>query len=310
MSNGTQADNVSVIIPAFNAALTIERAIKSVLIQKYILEILIIDDCSVDETVAIVVQLAKYAEKVKLLRHYTNKGASAARNTGIANAKGDFIAFLDADDVWLEGKIQKQLKGIVGNPDVKLVTCDAYQMNACGEILKRAHENRIPREGREAWKTLLCYNFIPTPTVLARKKDIVEAGCFSELLPVAEDLDLWIRLAMKGGVAIVPYVLVHYYDYAGSLMKIGGAGSETLIMNMIESHIDIANSRLTGIEINRIRGVRNFNFGIDRYFTGSPDKAIHFFYLAICKKFNTGRSFFLIFRSLLKMLINFVSKKG
>ena len=310
MFNETETNVVSVIIPAFNAAATLNRAIQSALIQKFVLEILIIDDCSTDKTVAVAGKMVNlYPNKVKIFRHVRNKGVSATRNTGIINAIGEFIAFLDADDVWLEGKIQKQLNEIVGKSEVKLVTCGAYQVNVRGEILKRSHENRKPVEGREAWRTLLCYNFIPTPTVLARRKDILESGCFSELLPVAEDLDLWIRLAMKGIVAVVPDVLVYYYDYEGSLMKTGGLNAEPLIMNMIESHINSGKTRLDDDEIYRIRGIRYFNFGIDRYFTGQPYQSIQFFNLSTCNNFNILKSNLFILRAFLKILIINWNKK-
>ena len=100
---------VSVIIPTYNGSNTILRAINSVLNQTYSnLELIIVDDCSKDNTFEVVKNVKD--KRVKVLRHKKNRGGSAARNTGIKEAKGEYIAFLDDDDEWLSEKVEKQVE--------------------------------------------------------------------------------------------------------------------------------------------------------------------------------------------------------
>lgn len=303
MNRRDKTGSVSVIIPAFNAAGTLDRAVQSACIQENVLEILLINDGSMDSTAAVAAQIARSNPLVRLLQHGSNKGVSAARNTGLHNAKAKYVAFLDADDAWLYGKIQKQIERIEADAEVTLVTCDSYQLASSGVILRRSHQKRLPVEGNSAWKTLLEYNFIPTPTVLAKRKDIVDVGAFSEELVVAEDLDLWIRLACRGKVAVVGEVLAQYYDYAGSLMKREGWRSETLIMGMLDKHILAVGDRLNGKEINHIIGVRNFNFGLDRYFSGDHSGSMPFFRSAIARRHKVLKSSIFLFRAFMKNIL-------
>jgi len=291
------ASSVSVIIPAYNAAATIERAVESVVGQIGLREIIIVDDCSVDETVSVVHKLAGKIHFVKLVRHNVNCGASETRNSGIAIAAGEYLAFLDADDIWLPGKLHKQLEHIVNRENVSLVTCDTLQLSPKGEVLKRGHSNRVPVSGCSAWKTLLSYNFIPTPTVLVRKRDVLSVGGFSRDLQVAEDLDLWIRIAMRGEVAVIPEVFVHYYDYSGSLMKSKGEKTEDIIMSMIKKHIRNNQQKLTVSEIRYIYGYRYYEFGLQRFFRNDPAGAMSFFTKAVKERFLVVKSLQYILRA-------------
>ena len=114
--------NVSVVIPAFNAADTIARALDSVLIQTYpASEIIVVDDCSSDDTRAIVERYA--AKGVRLLASPQRRGASGARNAGIAAAKGEAVAFLDSDDEWLNPKLEMQVALLTSSPKIAFVAC-------------------------------------------------------------------------------------------------------------------------------------------------------------------------------------------
>ncbi len=103
-------DLVSVIIPAYNRENHIERAIQSIQSQDISdIEIIIVDDGSTDKTSLNVKEMEKGDSRIRLIRHEKSKGAQAARNTGIRNAKGEWIAFLDSDDEWLPGSLSKRL---------------------------------------------------------------------------------------------------------------------------------------------------------------------------------------------------------
>jgi hypothetical protein len=261
---------VSVIIPAFNAARTIIRAIDSVRQQNIgALEIIVIDDGSADDTVAVVRNNIGSGENIHILKMRNNSGVSAARNAGINIARGEYLAFLDADDVWLPAKLHQQIARMEEDATITLVSCNSRLISESGVPLKEGHLNRPPVEGSAAWKTLLVYNFIPTPTVLTRTALVKSLGGFDVTLAVGEDLDLWIKLGIQGRIAILPEILINYYDIAGSLMKRHSSRTATILLPMLERHIATQRQRLTLREIRTIRGQRSFQTACDMFFAGA-----------------------------------------
>lgn len=296
---------VSVIIPAFNAAKTIIRAIDSVRLQHInLLEIIVIDDGSVDDTPEVVIKNIQPGEIIKLLKMKKNSGVSAARNAGINLARGKFIAFLDADDIWLQGKIQKQIDVMERDPTITLVSCNTRLVSESGLQLKVGHINRPPVEGINAWKTLLIYNFLPTPTILTYRRLIEDIGGFDESLAVGEDLDLWIKLAMRGKVSIINEVLTHYYDSVGSLMKRHSSETNSIVAPMLEKHIIAQQSKLTTLEQRHIRGQQAFNMGCDLFFSGAYLPSITVFFKASIYGARPVKSFLYIPRALIMELIS------
>lgn len=269
---------VSVIIPAFNAAKTLIRAIDSVRRQDiHSMEIIVVDDGSVDGTPEVLINNIQNGEPIQLIKMNKNSGVSAARNAGILRARGKFLAFLDADDIWLPGKIQKQIAVMEKDPDITLVSCNSRLVSEDGHQLKVGHINRPPAEGIDAWKTLLIYNFLPTPTILTFRRLVKEVGGFDESLAIAEDLDLWIKLAVRGKVAIINEVLTHYYDSNGSLMKRYSGETKTILAPMLEKHLVAQGGKLTKLEQRQIRGRQAFNIGCDLFFSGAHLRSISAF---------------------------------
>jgi glycosyltransferase involved in cell wall biosynthesis len=258
---------VSVIIPAYNAAATIVRALDSVRAQSGVgAEVIVIDDASADNTVDVVKGAIRAGENIRLIGMPKNGGASAARNAGIREARGRYLAFLDADDVWLPGKLAKQVAAIDADPDITLVTCNS-QMTAANETpLKEGHVNRPPAAGADAWKTLLVYNFLPTPTILTRTELVRTLGGFDEALAVGEDLDLWIKLAVRGKIAVLPEILIKYYDMNNSLMKRHDHQAGEIVVPMLERHIHEQAGKLSRREVRTMRGHRSFRMACDLFF--------------------------------------------
>jgi glycosyltransferase involved in cell wall biosynthesis len=194
---------VSVVIPAYNSANTICKAIDSVLNQDIPSEIIIVDDGSTDETVAV---LQDYSDHIVLL-HQGNQGAGSARNRGILSAHGDIVAFLDADDEWLPDKLDFQLKLFEQHPTVGVLSTAARYEDEAGNLL---HIGTTDLKGNIV-QTLLYTNFIVTSSVLIRKSclDSVDTLFKSEFAP-AEDWDFWIRLSARHEFLISPNVLVRY----------------------------------------------------------------------------------------------------
>jgi len=180
---------VSVIIPTYNRELLVERAVRSVLDQQYTnFELIIVDDGSTDGTADRI--MAFNDERIRLIRHETSKGPSAARNTGLQHCSGSFIAFLDSDDSWLPGKLEKQLAAFAaGASTVGLV----YTGTLRTDNVTSAEFS--PHHRGEILQALLVRNVIGSPSAVMISKEACDVtGFFDERLNGREDLDYWIRL--------------------------------------------------------------------------------------------------------------------
>lgn len=184
---------VSVIIPTYNRAHLIGKAIKSVLNQTYKdFEVTVVDDGSTDNTEEIVKSFTDF--KIHYICHKHNRGASAARNTGIKASRGEYIAFLDSDDEWLPEKLDKQMKTFNSeSSEVGVVYTGDYYVDEKDKKVKKVH---IPRKEGYIYEELLAGNYVGTPSALLVKKEcFTKAGLFDEDLPTSEDYDMWFRIA-------------------------------------------------------------------------------------------------------------------
>jgi glycosyltransferase involved in cell wall biosynthesis len=196
---------VTVVIPTYNCSRYITSALESVLGQSYRpIEVIVVDDGSSDDTRNIV---AKFHE-VKLIRQ-ENGGPSKARNTGITNSQGEYIGFLDGDDLWAPGKLANQMDTFASVPQAALLFGDMRRFSDDGwtepTMFQRYALTSAFFGGDsivvDAVPKLLRMNFLPTGTVLARKRCLLEVGLFDEQLTLCEDWDLWLRVALKFPIA-------------------------------------------------------------------------------------------------------------
>jgi glycosyltransferase involved in cell wall biosynthesis len=195
---------VSIIIPTHNYARFLSEAVESVLGQTFSdFELIIVDDGSTDDT-ADVVNTFLRDQRVRYI-HQDKRGPSAARNAGIRAARGEFIALLDADDVWLPSKIEKQLRLIGESADVGLVYCLAENVDEKGEALPHVP---MPHMEQAAYKDLLYFPLTLPSCVLTRKRIFDEVGLFDETLTSIEDTNMWIRILRYHKSAYVNEVLV------------------------------------------------------------------------------------------------------
>lgn len=202
---------VSVIIPTYNRASLIGRAIKSVLNQTYQkFEIIIVDDGSTDNTREVAKKFQERDKRIKYFKHAINKGGGAARNTGIRNSKGEYIAFLDSDDEWYPEKLEKQI-GIFNKNDENLaaVYSGSFYIDCRSGMAKR----EIPKKKGYILEDLLKKNVVVggASPVIIRRKCIESVGGFDERLPSRQDLDLWIRIARCYTFDFIPYPLIKIY---------------------------------------------------------------------------------------------------
>ena len=202
---------VSVIIPSYNREKTIERAVMSVLNQTYKdLELIVVDDCSKDNTVEVLKSIKD--DRFKIIELEKNSGACVARNVGVENAQGDYIAFQDSDDEWLLDKLEKQM-AIFEKEKVDLVFC-AFNRFGLGEDLTYPE---LP-EGIVERKTLLEDSRISTQTLIG-KKECFENVKFDPEMPRLQDYDITIRLSKKYSIYFVNKPLVNMYVQNDSISK-------------------------------------------------------------------------------------------
>lgn len=183
---------VSVIIPTFNLAQYLGQAVESVLSQTYDdLELIVVDDGSTDQTHELV---GRFGDRVRYL-YQANQGVASARNAGIKAASGEFLAFLDADDVWLPEKLALQIPLLEKNSAVGLVYGDvSFLQQTTGTITGR-HVERVPHPTGWIWSQVILGNPIPSPTPVVRR-DVMEAvGGFDTALAMVDDWECWIRIA-------------------------------------------------------------------------------------------------------------------
>lgn len=212
----TQRSLVSVIIPTYNRASTICAAIDSALAQTYsAVEVIVIDDGSTDHTHQLL-QSYQQDRKIVYLRQ-DNGGAAAARNRGIGLARGEFIAFLDADDRWSPEKLTKQLP-LFENQFVALVYSDMQFVGKRAGLYAQILRNGYQRGG--VLPALIQENFVPTSSVVVRSAALRTAGFFLDdrrRVPIGEDYYLWLHVAVVGQFDYVSEPLVEYCIHEGQL---------------------------------------------------------------------------------------------
>jgi glycosyltransferase involved in cell wall biosynthesis len=197
LGNDLKRGRVSVIVPTYNRADLLSQTIESILEQSYSdVEIVVIDDGSVDRTDVV---LAGYDGRIKLKKQ-PNAGLSAARNEGLRLCSGEFIVFLDSDDLLLPGKIESQVGYLRTHESVDVVYSDGYIMKQDGTL--HPLDPFVVRFPPERWtdlaELLLSRNLFAVHTAMVRRHALPVDGPFDTELRALEDWDLWLRLALKG----------------------------------------------------------------------------------------------------------------
>lgn len=187
---------ISVVIPVYNGVSTIIKAIESVMLNNVCtMEIIVVNDGSTDNTLE-AIQEFKYKNEIDILSVYTipNGGVAQARNYGIKKAKYEWIAFLDADDIWLKGKISLQINLIEKiSPQPKFI--GTARNNEVLSIMAR----KVVKLHKATLPELLIKIFPQTSTALVRRDSLLRVGLYDEAMTHSEDADLWVRLCYLEG---------------------------------------------------------------------------------------------------------------
>lgn len=208
----TAPPTVSIVMPCFNARPHLSASVGSVLAQSSAdWEIVAVDDGSQDGTLEWL--QAQTDPRIRWITQ-TNQGVSAARNAGIALARGQFLAFLDADDTWSPEFLQRMLQGLEERPDAVLAYCGWQNIGLAGG----KGEPYVPpdHETADKQKRLFAACLWPIHGALVRRKAVVNAGGFNPALKNAEDYALWLTVAAHAPIVRVPAVLAFYHFHGGA----------------------------------------------------------------------------------------------
>lgn len=240
---------ISVIIPAYNYARYLGEAIDSVFAQTYpALEIVVVDDGSADDTSEV---LAGYGDRIRAIRQQ-NQGVSAARNAGISAARGEYVAFLDADDVWHPSKLEAQMARFDADPNLGLVYCGAESFNAEGQTMQ------VWRDGMQGRVAINMLRFdrgvmaAPGCNIVVPKRVAEEIGGFDTRMTVSEDWDFYYRVAARYAIGFTGEALVRY--------RIHGSGAHRNIPEM-EKGMLLALTKAFASSDPAVQAVRNLSYG-------------------------------------------------
>lgn len=297
---------ISVIIPTYKRPYSmIEKAINSVLGQTYNnLELIIVDDSpeSFDNRKEIEYNISLINDKrIKYIKHKINKGACAARNTGINHSKGEYIAFLDDDDEWLYNKLEEQMC-YLDNYSLDMVSC--YWIE-CKDNSERTVKINKEYNGNTEYEKLLNGNYIgSTSFVLIKRLCFDECGLFNESLKSCQDWDMWIRISKKFNIGYVDKPLVKYYIHNSERIS-------TTNNNQLDGQISILD--IYKNDLNKYpKALKNqlLNLSLIYFYRRDYKNGVKTFKRAVrIKPSNTKSELRMFMRLLKRMILNLFSNK-
>jgi cellulose synthase/poly-beta-1,6-N-acetylglucosamine synthase-like glycosyltransferase len=246
---------VSVIIPTYNNAHFIAATLESVFAQQYHdFEVIVVDDGSTDDTRQV---LSPFLDRITYL-HQPNSERSAARNNGLSHAGGEYIAFLDSDDLWAPEKLAKQVTVLDANPQISLVFTRARYIDEVGQPVSFSGQTCDGGPGQQV--VIMDYS-IPLlngnvvagggSAAMVRRWMLEKVGKFDLNLVQSEDWDMWLRLAPLGPFAYIPEPLTSYRVYGWKKLLKWQMNAES-----IQQHMRIVDKHLTGWKCEPLEKVR------------------------------------------------------
>lgn len=263
---------VSAIIPAYQAADFISEAVESALAQRFTdREVIVVNDGSPD-TERLEAVLEPYADRIVYLVQ-ENGGPSLARNHGILHARGELVAFLDADDAWDPGFLEAQVGYLRDHPAIALVYSDARYFGD-SHLSGRTFMSACPSRGAATLENLLAGRCqVLTSSVLARKRSLIDAGLFDPAESWGEDYDLWLRVAKGGGrIGYQPRVLakkrVHSASLGADPLKLQEGGLR--VLRKFARRDDLTPSEKTALarRLTQMQALRDLTLGKARLAAG------------------------------------------
>ncbi len=220
---------VSVVIPTYNREEFISETISSVLEQTYKdFEIIVVDDGSTDNTKQ---KLEKFGSKIKLIEQ-KNSERAIARNNGVKNSSGKYIAFLDSDDTWIEDKLENQVEILDSSSEVILTYGQCLRINEHGEKIKTA-KRQLQGFSGDVFEKLLMRNFIVSPTPVIRREYFEKTTGFQTKYIPYEDWEFWLRFSLLGKFYFINKPLAYYRIHNAQSVKLVQAEKIELVTKLL-----------------------------------------------------------------------------
>jgi glycosyltransferase involved in cell wall biosynthesis len=241
---------VSVTIPVYNGAAYLKEAIDSVLAQTYKdFEAIVVNDGSTDNSEEI---LKSYGDKIRYY-YQENRGLANTRNRLVELAKGEYIAFIDQDDVWMPDHLIRHIALFFADLDIGLVYSDCAIINSNGEEIVGTYYRFMEPVFGMVFEQLLRGNFISIPTVVVKKQLILGVGGFSPKYRIAEEYDLFLKVATESKFGYLPEVLAQYRRHENNNSK--NVERTLLELVLILEELKLTNHAFSSIIENRLHEV-------------------------------------------------------
>jgi glycosyltransferase involved in cell wall biosynthesis len=238
---------VSVVTPVFNAASYLPKTIDSVLAQDYPkIEYILVDDCSSDHSREIILDYADRDSRVRYVFLENNGGPGRARNIGIQKSAGDFICFLDSDDLWRGDKTKKQIALFHENTKLGLISTNGQFIDKSGEVGVSLFDSKKIRRGKIPFSQYVLKSPpIVTSSVMVKRDCLDTVGLFKEKYFIAEDWELWMRILLNYEIDILDESLILYRLHDSNISK-DRLRSRLYKIQIIEDEI-LSNNMLHGL---------------------------------------------------------------
>jgi glycosyltransferase involved in cell wall biosynthesis len=263
---------VSVIIPAYQYGHFLGEAVDSVLAQTYKdYELIVVDDGSTDQTREVA---AAYGDRTRYI-YQDNRGLSAARNTGVAASKGEYVGFLDADDVWLPNKLEVEVQFLDTHTSVGLVYSNYTYFGSRGDPRRRGFDGD-PLVSVYAPKGQFPNNFVSSSAVMVRKRCFEKVGLFDEALRTAGDLDMWLRMATCFEIGYINTPLSKYRLHERNVVHEEGEKALTEIIAVRRKFVEVNGSQFNKTSSKKLHKYYYVFYrllGEWYLISGAPDKA-------------------------------------
>lgn len=230
-------------MPCFNHGRYVVESAEAILNQSFAnIELIIVDDCSSDDSWEQIQRLAHRDARVKPIRHPHNQGASKSRNDGLRAAVGEFVGFCDADDVWEANKLERQLDMLGSNPECDLVYCDSIIIDEHGKPNGIYFSQMFPPPSPASgllFGELVRRNFINMQSVLMRRDCMIQVGYFDEKIKWVEDWWYWVRVSHRHRFHYSTEVLARYRIHSASTNKVQKRGyniNRFKVYRLIQKH--------------------------------------------------------------------------
>jgi len=225
--------NISVIIPTYNRVATLERALNSVLEQTFsATQIIVVDDASTDDTPAL---LARYSSHIEIITNEKNSGVSFSRNAGIQKARGEWIAFLDSDDQWAQGKLEKQKQFHQTHPEILISQCDEIWIR---NGVKVNPMDKHAKRGGWIFEACVPLCIVSPSAVIIHRHIFDQIGMFDITFPACEDYDLWLRIAPHYEIGLLNEKLVTRFGGHENQLSRKYWGMDRFRISAMEKHVD------------------------------------------------------------------------